>query len=406
MDLGIDEEPASASAAITCDRAVELVGFGSFHVWLTLILTLGNAADAVEVMSIGLVLPNLTHLSDADKGALTAAVFAGALVGAVAWGLAGDLVGRRPALVASLLLNGLSALASSAVGERLGALCACRFFAGSAWRAPTPSRSRSSPSSCRRRGEARGWSSWRAAGCAAPYTPPWWVGSSYRKAGGAFLAAAAAPGARRSRRRRRARAREPPFFVRAGAGAGGRGGPARGLAAHAKQPPTRGLQTARDRRRGKVVRSASFKTRDELILFFLSKARASVFRAVPGARRDLVRAELRVVRHHALAPRGVRARRFLSRNERSRLAARVPGEPARRPRRGARERRQRVFRSTPSDASRRCSSARSARARARWHSRRSRRCRESRETKTPRRRPRVTKKEKEKDDWYTFVLCA
>ena len=130
VDLGIDEEPASASAAIACDRAVELVGFGSFHVWLTLILTLGNAADAVEVMSIGLVLPNLTHLSDADKGALTAAVFAGALVGAVAWGLAGDLVGRRPALVASLLLNGLSALASSAVGERLGALCACRFFAG------------------------------------------------------------------------------------------------------------------------------------------------------------------------------------------------------------------------------------------------------------------------------------
>ena len=92
VDLGIDEAPASASAAITCDRAVELVGFGSFHVWLTLILTLGNAADAVEVMSIGLVLPNLTHLSDADKGALTAAVFAGALVGAVAWGLAGDLV--------------------------------------------------------------------------------------------------------------------------------------------------------------------------------------------------------------------------------------------------------------------------------------------------------------------------
>ena len=130
VDLGVNEEPTSASAAITSDRAVELVGFGSFHVWLTLILTLGNAADAVEVLSIALVLPNLTHLSDADKGALTAAVFAGALVGAVAWGLAGDLVGRRPALVASLLLNGLFALASSAVGEHLGALCACRFFAG------------------------------------------------------------------------------------------------------------------------------------------------------------------------------------------------------------------------------------------------------------------------------------
>ena len=130
VELEVDEEPANESAAITSDRAVELVGFGSFHVWLTLILTLGNAADAVEVLSIALVLPNLTHLSNEDKGALTSAVFAGALVGAVAWGLAGDLVGRRPALVASLLLNGLFALASSAVGEHLGALCACRFFAG------------------------------------------------------------------------------------------------------------------------------------------------------------------------------------------------------------------------------------------------------------------------------------
>lgn len=130
VDLEVDEDSTSASAAITSDRAVELVGFGSFHVWLTLILTLGNAADAVEVLSIALVLPNLTHLSNEDKGAVTAAVFAGALVGAVAWGLVGDLVGRRPALVASLLLNGLFALASSAVGEHLGALCACRFFAG------------------------------------------------------------------------------------------------------------------------------------------------------------------------------------------------------------------------------------------------------------------------------------
>ena len=48
VDLEVDEDSTSASAAITSDRAVELVGFGSFHVWLTLILTLGNAADAVE----------------------------------------------------------------------------------------------------------------------------------------------------------------------------------------------------------------------------------------------------------------------------------------------------------------------------------------------------------------------
>ena len=218
VDLGIDEEPASASAAITCDRAVELVGFGSFHVWLTLILTLGNAADAVEVMSIGLVLPNLTHLSDADKGALTAAVFAGALVGAVAWGLAGDLVGRRPALVASLLLNGLSALASSAVGERLGALCACRFFAGIGVAGANAVAFTLLPEflPASRRGAgvvvlASGWM------CGSVYSAVvgWIVipKSGWR----AFLAAAAAP-ALVGRRRARACPRAPVFCARGGGG--------------------------------------------------------------------------------------------------------------------------------------------------------------------------------------------
>jgi hypothetical protein len=81
-EMGASRESSpSTSAAVTSDRAVELVGLGSFHVWLILILTLGNASDAVEVLSIGLVLPNLAHLSDADEGVLTAAAIAGALLG-------------------------------------------------------------------------------------------------------------------------------------------------------------------------------------------------------------------------------------------------------------------------------------------------------------------------------------
>ena len=57
------------------------------------------------MLSVALILPTAGAefgLSASQKGVLTSAVFAGALLGSVAWGLAGDRIGRRRMLATAL----------------------------------------------------------------------------------------------------------------------------------------------------------------------------------------------------------------------------------------------------------------------------------------------------------------
>ena len=85
----------------------------------TLVLTLANCADAVEVGVISYVLLVL-QLTEFERSFLSAAVFFGMLVGGVAAGAAADRVGRRPTLRLSLgvTAGGGEATGSSAVGMR------------------------------------------------------------------------------------------------------------------------------------------------------------------------------------------------------------------------------------------------------------------------------------------------
>ena len=109
-------QPPRMVESLTPERAIELAGSGAFQVKLTLLLMLANAGDAVEVLSVALILPTAGDefgLSNSQKGGLTSAVFAGALLGSVAWGLAGDRIGRRRMLAASLAMNALFALVSA-----------------------------------------------------------------------------------------------------------------------------------------------------------------------------------------------------------------------------------------------------------------------------------------------------
>lgn len=118
--------------SLTPERAIELAGAGAFQVRLTALLMLANAGDAVEVLSVALILPTAGAefgLSASQKGALTSAVFAGALLGSFAWGLAGDRVGRRRMLATALAVNALFALASG-TARTFWFLVTCRVLAG------------------------------------------------------------------------------------------------------------------------------------------------------------------------------------------------------------------------------------------------------------------------------------
>ena len=50
-------QPPRMVESLTPERAIELAGSGAFQVKLTLLLMLANAGDAVEVLSVALILP-------------------------------------------------------------------------------------------------------------------------------------------------------------------------------------------------------------------------------------------------------------------------------------------------------------------------------------------------------------
>ena len=119
------------------DVEVERIGVGKFHYVAVGVLGLCNASDAVELLAIGYILPVLSssstsdgiHITDAQKGFLSAAVFVGMLVGGLVCGLLSDRMGRKSMLLASLGINALAGLSSSLM-PNWPALLATRVISG------------------------------------------------------------------------------------------------------------------------------------------------------------------------------------------------------------------------------------------------------------------------------------
>jgi MFS family permease len=134
-DQDADDEATTSSSSVVVmspELAVERVGVGPFQRRLTALCTLGNAADAVEVMSVALILPAAgadLGMTDAQKSALASAVFLGAFFGALLGGVLGDARGRRLALALAMAINALFALLSAAAPDAT-TLILCRFLAG------------------------------------------------------------------------------------------------------------------------------------------------------------------------------------------------------------------------------------------------------------------------------------
>ena len=81
---------------------------------LSLCLALGNAADAVEIMSVGFIMTEISSLTSFDKEILSAAVFIGMLVGGIVGGYFSDNIGRKKALLYSLGINATAGFLSAA----------------------------------------------------------------------------------------------------------------------------------------------------------------------------------------------------------------------------------------------------------------------------------------------------
>lgn len=131
----------TSDLATNVDDMVEVMGTGSFHMVSVAICGLGNAADAVELLCIGYILPALEaqgEVIDPDssdwkfqKSFLSAAVFAGMLVGGVLAGVGADSLGRKPMLMASLGVNAVFGVISAFTPTGWWPLlAACRICSG------------------------------------------------------------------------------------------------------------------------------------------------------------------------------------------------------------------------------------------------------------------------------------
>ena len=128
---------AGAEAAHPIDRWMERasISVGTWQRLQVLVCALGVSSEAAEVLCISYILPSLPDdfvaSSVWSKSGLSAAVFAGMLLGGTVFGFAADAtsVGRRPCLLAATALNCAFGIIAAAAPS-FGALVAARTIAG------------------------------------------------------------------------------------------------------------------------------------------------------------------------------------------------------------------------------------------------------------------------------------
>ena len=114
------------------EAALENQRLGGLQIRVAAICTVVQMLDAYDVNSIGVSVPQLTHLWHLPGPAFTGAFLwssIGILVGALSAGPIGDRIGRKPLLIASLTIFGLASLLT-AFANSLLMLTILRFFTG------------------------------------------------------------------------------------------------------------------------------------------------------------------------------------------------------------------------------------------------------------------------------------
>lgn len=114
------------------EHALENQKIGGLQIRVAAICTVVQMCDGYDVNSIGVSVPQLTHLWHLPGPAFTTAFLwssIGIMVGALSAGPIGDRFGRKPLLIASLLIFGIASLLS-AFATGLGMMTVLRFFTG------------------------------------------------------------------------------------------------------------------------------------------------------------------------------------------------------------------------------------------------------------------------------------
>ncbi len=120
--------PRDRPILVSPESELDHIGFGMFQGIMLAILGLANASDAVELLALSFILPQL-DVDDSSKALLSAAIFVGMLIGGLFFGIAADSMGRKVTLAVSLTINGVFGLAS-AVAPSTSALFFARAMGG------------------------------------------------------------------------------------------------------------------------------------------------------------------------------------------------------------------------------------------------------------------------------------
>ncbi|OJJ54785.1 hypothetical protein ASPSYDRAFT_210462 [Aspergillus sydowii CBS 593.65] len=112
------------------NRAIQDIGMGRYQWGLFVLCGFGWIADNLWLQGVALTLTPLANefgISGNDSRFATCALFVGLIVGASFWGIASDIVGRRPAFNCTLLICGAFGLAAGGGPNWVGtcALYAC-----------------------------------------------------------------------------------------------------------------------------------------------------------------------------------------------------------------------------------------------------------------------------------------
>jgi putative MFS transporter len=123
---------AAPTAPATMEQGIQAAGVGSFQYRLFVIFGLVWMADAMQVLSIGFSAPSIARtFGVALPQALETGTFffTGMLVGAFVFGRLADRIGRRPVLMAAVVIDACFGVAS-AYAPDFGWLLALRFLTG------------------------------------------------------------------------------------------------------------------------------------------------------------------------------------------------------------------------------------------------------------------------------------